>query len=194
MAKIYILSACVRDPRIWHRPRTDIGRNTMTHIEVYTDGAARGNPDGPGGYGAVLKFTDKSGELHVKELSDGFDKTTNNRMELLGVIKALEALNHPCSIDLYSDSKYVISAFNEHWIEGWLKKGWVNASKKPVKNRALWERLLKAAEPHNITWHWVKGHAGHPENERCDELATTAADENPDMLLHDDGGDLKGVC
>ena len=166
----------------------------MNHIEIYTDGAARGNPDGPGGYGAVLKFVDKNGELHMKELSDGFDKTTNNRMELLGVIKALEALNHPCIIDLYSDSKYVISAFNEHWIEGWLKKGWVNSQKKPVKNRPLWERLLKAVEGHNITWHWVKGHAGHPENERCDELATTAADKDPADLLHDDGSDLKEIC
>jgi ribonuclease HI len=115
-------------------------------------------------------------------------------MELMGVIKALECLNYPCQIDLYSDSKYVISAFNEHWIEGWKKRGWVNASKQPVKNRPLWERLIAAASVHQITWHWVKGHAGHPENERCDELATGAADQGREKLLHDDGGDLRNVC
>ena len=114
--------------------------------------------------------------LHEKELSEGFEKTTNNRMELLGVITALECLRVPCTVDVFSDSKYVVSAFNENWIGSWQKNGWKTASKQPVKNRELWERLLKAMEPHTVKYHWVKGHAGHPENERCDALATAAAD------------------
>ena len=146
------------------------------HVKFFSDGAARGNPDGPGGYGAILQYTDSAGVLHEKELSEGFEKTTNNRMELLGVITALECLRVPCLVDVYSDSKYVVSAFNENWIESWQKNGWKTASKQPVKNRELWERLLKAMEPHTVTYHWVKGHAGHPENERCDILATSAAD------------------
>ena len=125
---------------------------------------------------AILQYTDSAGVLHEKELSEGFEKTTNNRMELLGVITALECLRVPCLVDVYSDSKYVVSAFNENWIESWQKNGWKTASKQPVKNRELWERLLKAMEPHTVTYHWVKGHAGHPENERCDILATSAAD------------------
>ena len=114
--------------------------------------------------------------LHEKELSEGFEKTTNNRMELLGVITALECLRVHCIVDVFSDSKYVVSAFNENWIGSWQKNGWKTASKQPVKNRELWERLLKAMEPHTVKYHWVKGHAGHPENERCDALATAAAD------------------
>lgn len=145
-------------------------------VKIFTDGAARGNPDGPGGYGAILQYTDTAGQLHEKELSEGFEKTTNNRMELLGVIAALECLRVPCIVDVYSDSKYVVSAFNENWISSWQRNGWKTASKQPVKNRELWERLLKAMEPHTVTYHWVKGHAGHPENERCDALATAAAD------------------
>ena len=145
------------------------------HVNIYTDGASRGNP-GPGGYGTVLHYTDPSGKLHVKELSQGYERTTNNRMELLGAIVALEALRRPCTIDLYSDSKYVVDAFNQHWVEGWLKRGWRNAKKEPVKNTDLWKRLLAAKRPHEVTFHWVKGHAGHPENERCDELATSAVD------------------
>lgn len=145
------------------------------HVDVFTDGAARGNP-GPGGWGAVLHYRDPSGALHVKELSAGYELTTNNRMELLAVISALEALKRPCVIDLYSDSKYVIDAFNQHWVEGWIARSWKNSQKQPVKNVDLWKRLLVAKEPHTITFHWVKGHAGHPMNERCDQLATTAAD------------------
>ena len=148
----------------------------LKKVKIFSDGAARGNPDGPGGYGAILQYTDASGTLHEKELSEGFKKTTNNQMELLGVIKALECLRVPCMVDVYSDSKYVVSAFNENWIENWQKNGWKTASKQPVKNRELWERLLKAMEPHEVSYHWVKGHAGHPENERCAVLATTAAD------------------
>ena len=145
------------------------------NVTIYTDGAARGNP-GPGGYGAVLEYIDPKNQLHVKELSAGYRRTTNNRMELLGVITALEALNRPCNVTLYSDSKYVVDAFNQHWIDSWVKKIWINSQKKPVKNPDLWKRLLKAKEPHQVKFIWVKGHDGHPQNERCDELATTAAD------------------
>ncbi|MDL2249279.1 ribonuclease HI [Lachnospiraceae bacterium PF1-21] len=151
-------------------------------VKIYTDGSARGNPDGPGGYGVVIEYVDGKGELHVKELSEGFVKTTNNRMELLGVIKGLEALNRPCEVEVYSDSQYVIKAFNEGWLANWLKTDW---KKGKVKNIDLWKRLLAATENHQITWNWVKGHDGHPQNERCDELATTAADG--DNLLVDEG-------
>lgn len=145
-------------------------------VTIYTDGAARGNPDGPGGYGTVLQYRDTKGVLHERELSAGYKKTTNNRMELMAAIVGLEALNRPCKVDLYSDSKYLTDAFNQHWIEGWVMRGWKKADKKPVKNIELWQRLLAAKEPHDVTFHWVKGHDGHPENERCDKLATTAAD------------------
>lgn len=152
-------------------------------VKVFTDGAARGNPEGPGGYGAVLQYVDPKGQLHEREYSAGYKKTTNNRMELMAVITGLEALTKPCEVEVISDSKYVTDAFNQHWIEGWLKRGWKNSSKEPVKNIDLWKRLLKAKEPHQVTFTWVKGHAGHPENERCDFLATSAADG--DNLLDD---------
>ena len=155
------------------------------HVKIYTDGAARGNPDGPGGYGTVLEYTDSRGMLHTKELSQGYKKTTNNRMELMAAIAGLEALNRPCEIELYSDSKYVVDAFNQHWIDGWLKKGWKRGKNEPVKNVDLWQRLLKAKAPHKVTFIWVKGHDGHPQNERCDTLATTAADG--DGLIEDEG-------
>jgi len=148
----------------------------MTSVKIFSDGAARGNPDGPGGYGAIIQFVDASGRLHEKELSEGFPKTSNNRMELLGAIVALEALNRPCSVDLYSDSSYLVNAFEKHWIDNWQKNGWKTSAKEPVKNQDLWERLLRAASPHQVHFHWVKGHNGHPENERCDKLATSAAD------------------
>lgn len=154
------------------------------NVEIFTDGASRGNP-GPGGYGTILKYIDPQGVTHQKELSQGFRCTTNNRMELLAVIAGFEALKRPCTVDLYSDSKYVVDAFNQHWVDGWLKRNWKNAKKEPVKNIDLWQRLLKAKESHTVTFHWVKGHAGHPENERCDELATTAADGS--NLLEDEG-------
>ena len=152
-------------------------------VKIFTDGAARGNPEGPGGYGTVLQYVDTKGQLHEKEYSAGYKKTTNNRMELMAVITGLEALNRPCEVEVISDSKYVTDAFNQHWIEGWLKRNWKNSAKEPVKNIDLWKRLLKAKEPHQVTFTWVKGHAGHPENERCDTLATTAADG--DNLLDD---------
>ncbi len=160
-------------------------------VEIYSDGSARGNPDGPGGYGTILRYVDAKGEVHEKELSAGYDKTTNNRMELMGAIVGLEALNRPCDVEMFSDSKYVISAFNEGWLDNWQKKGWKTAGNKPVKNVELWKRLLEAAAPHGIRWNWVKGHAGHSENERCDQLATTAADQDPSLLLHDEGRDLR---
>lgn len=146
------------------------------NVEIYTDGATRGNPDGPGGYGVVLHYTDTQGNLHEKELSQGYVRTTNNRMELMAAIAGLEALKTPCNVTLYSDSKYLVDAFNQNWIDGWIRKGWKRGKNEPVKNPDLWKRLLKAKEDHNITFVWVKGHNGHPLNERCDELATTAAD------------------
>lgn len=154
-------------------------------VKIYTDGSARGNPDGPGGYGCVLHYTDSQGKLHERELSAGYQRTTNNRMELMAAIVGLEALLRPCQVELYSDSKYLVDAFNQHWIDSWIKKGWKRGKKEPVKNVDLWQRLLKAKAPHQVTFIWVKGHAGHPLNERCDTLATTAADgEN---LLVDPG-------
>lgn len=154
-------------------------------VKIYTDGAARGNPDGPGGYGTVMEYVDSKGELHLRELSQGYVQTTNNRMELMAVIAGLEALNRPCQIEVYSDSKYVVDAFNQHWIDGWLKKGWKRGKNEPVKNVDLWKRLLKAKEPHEVTFIWVKGHDGHLQNERCDTLATSAADG--DALIVDEG-------
>ena len=153
-------------------------------VKIYTDGAARGNPDGPGGYGTVLEYTDSKGQLHTKEISQGYKKTTNNRMELMAVIAGLEALNRPCEVEVYSDSQYVVNAFNQHWIEGWIKKGWKRGKNEPVKNIDLWKRLLAVKEKHQVKFIWVKGHDGHPQNERCDLLATTAADG--DDLLDDE--------
>ena len=154
-------------------------------VKIYTDGAARGNPEGPGGYGTVLEYIDPKGSLHTKEISEGYRKTTNNRMELMAVIAGLEALNRPCQVEVYSDSRYVVDAFNQHWIDSWLKKGWKRGKNEPVKNVDLWQRLLAAKEPHEVKFIWVKGHDGHPQNERCDTLATTAADGN--NLLEDTG-------
>lgn len=148
----------------------------MSKVQIYTDGSARGNPDGPGGYGTILHFTDSQGTLHEKTISAGYKKTTNNRMELMAAIVGLEALNRPCEVELYSDSKYLTDAFNQHWIDNWVKNNWKRGKSGPVKNIDLWERLLQAKAPHKVTFIWVKGHAGHPQNERCDQLATTAAD------------------
>ena len=152
-------------------------------VKIFTDGAARGNPEGPGGYGTVLQYIDSKGELHEREYSAGYKKTTNNRMELMAVITGLEALTRPCEVEVISDSKSVTDAFNQHWVDGWLKRNWKGSSNNPVKNVDLWKRLLKAKAPHQVKFTWVKGHAGHPENERCDKLATTAADGN--SLLDD---------
>ena len=143
-------------------------------VKLFSDGSSRGNP-GPGGFGTILQYVDPSGKLHEREYSGGEEETTNNRMELMGVITGLEALTKPCEVEVISDSKYVTDAFNQNWIEGWIKKGWRSSSGE-VKNIDLWKRLLKAAEPHELKFIWVKGHAGHPENERCDKLATAYAD------------------
>ena len=140
----------------------------MKQVEIFTDGACKGNP-GPGGWGALLRMGG-----HEKELSGHAPATTNNRMELSAVIEALNALKSPCEVQLHTDSKYVIDGITK-WIFGWQKNGWKNAAKQPVLNIDLWQALLIAARPHKISWHWVKGHAGHPENERADKLASDAA-------------------
>lgn len=143
-------------------------------VTIYSDGSSKGNP-GPGGFGTVIHYVSPKGELHVLELTEGYRETTNNRMELMGVIKGLEALNRPCEVTVVSDSKYVIDAFNEKWVDTWLKTNW---KKGTVKNIDLWKRLLDAMKPHDVTFEWVKGHAGHPENERCDELACQSAESD----------------
>ncbi|QWT18158.1 ribonuclease HI [Collinsella sp. zg1085] len=153
-------------------------------VDIYTDGAARGNP-GRGGYGSVLCYQSPSGKTHMLELSRGYQCTTNNRMELMGVIAAIEALKQPCELVVHSDSQYVVRAFTERWIDAWQAKGWKTASKQPVKNVDLWKRLLAVMNQHEVRFVWVKGHAGHPLNERCDSLATQAADG--DELLVDTG-------
>lgn len=145
----------------------------QTKVKIYTDGACSGNP-GIGGYGTILVYEDSAGIKHEKELSQGYKLTTNNQMELMAVIAGLESLKKNCDVTVYSDSKYVVDAFNENWIEGWIKKGWKTSGKTPVKNVELWQRLLKAKEPHNVEFIWVKGHAGHEYNERCDTLAVEA--------------------
>ena len=136
----------------------------MKAVTAYTDGACRGNP-GPGGWGAMLRY----GE-NVRELRGGERHTTNNRMELMGAIEALGALKEPCRVDLYTDSRYVRDGITR-WLPGWRRRGWLTSAKKPVKNRDLWMRLDDLAQRHEVVWHWVKGHAGHPGNERADALA-----------------------
>ena len=140
----------------------------MKQVEIFTDGACKGNP-GPGGWGAVLRMGG-----HEKELAGHAPATTNNRMELTAVIEALRALKSPCEVALHTDSRYVIDGITK-WIFGWQKNGWKNAAKKPVLNIDPWQALLEAKREHKVSWHWVKGHAGHPENERADRLASDAA-------------------
>ncbi|GGD57213.1 ribonuclease HI [Erythrobacter arachoides] len=141
----------------------------MKQVEVFTDGACKGNP-GPGGWGALLRMG-----RHEKELAGGEAHTTNNRMEMTAAIRALGALVEPCEVSLHTDSRYLIDGMTK-WIHGWQKKGWMNASKKPVRNADLWHDLIEVARPHTIHWHWVKGHSGHTENERVDKLASDAAE------------------
>ncbi|RZJ96615.1 MAG: ribonuclease HI [Brevundimonas sp.] len=143
----------------------------MSHVIIHTDGACRGNP-GPGGWGAVLQ----TGGGHEKELWGGEPLTTNNRMELMAAIQALEVLKRPCRVDLHTDSKYVMQGITE-WIRSWKARGWLTADKKPVKNDDLWRRLDAARSRHEVKWHWVKGHAGHELNERADGLANRGIDE-----------------
>ncbi len=153
-------------------------------VTIYTDGACSGNP-GNGGYGTILVHVDSLGQKHEKELSEGFSNVTNNQMELMAVIVGLEALKKECDVVIYSDSKYVVDAFNSNWIDGWIRKGWKTANKSPVKNVELWQRLLKAKEKHNVEFIWVKGHAGHEYNERCDKLAVAASKkENLSILSY----------
>jgi ribonuclease HI len=142
----------------------------MSHVIIHTDGACKGNP-GPGGWGAILQSGGKT-----KELRGGERLTTNNRMELTAAIKALEALNRPCRVDLHTDSKYVMDGITS-WIHGWKARGWKTADKKPVKNDDLWKQLDAARARHEVKWHWVKGHAGHALNERADMLANLGIDE-----------------
>ena len=146
----------------------------MKHVDIYTDGACRGNP-GKGGWGAVLVADGRE-----KELSGGDPLTTNNRMELIGAITALEALKYPCEVTLTSDSKYLTDAINKGWLVSWQAKGWRKADKSQVLNVDLWQRLLPLLETHKVTFVWVRGHAGHPYNERCDALATAYADSFKD--------------
>jgi len=142
----------------------------VTEVEIFTDGACKGNP-GPGGWGAVIR----SGASE-KEISGGEPLTTNNRMELLASIRALEALTRPCHVALHTDSVYVRDGITK-WIHGWRRNGWKTADRKPVKNAELWLELVEAAAPHKVEWHWIKGHSGHPENDRADQLACDAANQ-----------------
>jgi ribonuclease HI len=142
----------------------------MKHVVIYTDGACRGNP-GPGGWGALLRYG-----KHEKKILGGETETTNNRMELTAAIQALASLLQPCKIELYTDSKYVQKGISE-WLIGWKKNNWRKADKKPVKNADLWQELDKQASRHEVTWHWVKGHSGHPENDLVDALANRAIDD-----------------
>lgn len=139
-------------------------------VIIYTDGSARSNP-GRGGYGAVLKYTNPAGKTFTSELSRGYAKTTNNRMELMAVISALLALREPCVVELYSDSKYVIDALEKGWAWGWKRRGWVKADKKPTLNPDLWDTLLGLTRQHEMHYHWVKGHEANEKNNRCDEQA-----------------------
>lgn len=143
----------------------------MKTVELFCDGACSGNP-GPGGWGALLRFEDAE-----RELSGGETHTTNNRMELMACIAGLEALKEPCSVRVTTDSQYLAKAFGDGWLEKWQRNGWRTSSKEPVKNRELWERLIELAKKHHLTWHWIRGHAGHAENERCDKLAVSAREK-----------------
>jgi ribonuclease HI len=146
-------------------------RTSKPIVEIFADGACSGNP-GPGGYGAILRTGDKE-----REISGFEEQTTNNRMEMMAVISALEALKLPCSVRVTTDSTYIVKGMSE-WVHGWLKNGWRNSQKKEVLNRDLWERLLNASKGHEVEWVWIKGHNGHAENERCDELARCEIENN----------------
>lgn len=150
----------------------------MRHVDIFTDGAAKANPRGPGGYAAIVKVYKKdSTEFEsIEEFADGSPVTTNNKMELMGVIIGLERVTEPSMIRIYSDSSYIINAFNKRWMYNWKRNGWKTRTGGPVKNQDLWERLLKAKEPHKVSFVWVKGHDGNPDNERCDYLASTMCD------------------
>ncbi len=145
--------------------------NDKKFVEIFTDGACSGNP-GPGGYGAILRYNG-----HIKELSGGDSATTNNRMELTAVIKALEALKEPCKVTLTTDSQYVVNSVEKKWLYNWEKKNWIRSKNDPVPNTDLWKQLIPLLEKHEVRFVWVRGHNGHPENERCDELAVIQRDK-----------------
>jgi ribonuclease HI len=160
---------------------------SLKKVIIYTDGGCIGNP-GPGGYGVVLKYEDNS-----KEISGGFRLTTNNRMELMAAIEGLKILKYPCDISLFSDSRYLVEAFNKGWLFNWKKKNWQKSDKKDVLNIDLWEQLYDLSKRHQITFHWVKGHNGHIENERCDQLASAAANNinlPPDIFYENENPHL----
>ena len=165
--KVFDFFADIMYPWRWKKreKKSTIKESTMKTVTIYTDGACSGNP-GPGGWGAILMYGG-----HKKELSGGEAQTTNNRMELTGVIAALEALKEPCAVELYSDSKYVIDGLGKGWAKGWRARGWVKSDKKPALNPDLWGRLLDLCEKHTVSLHWVKGHAENEFNNRCDQLA-----------------------
>jgi ribonuclease HI len=145
---------------------------SLKTVVVYTDGACSGNP-GPGGWAAVISYNG-----HERELSGGERTTTNNRMELQAAIAALQKLNEPCAVHLHTDSKYVVQAFNERWIAGWQRRGWMTSAKKPVANRDLWEQLIELTAVHQVEWNWVRGHSDDALNERCDRLAVAQRDRH----------------
>lgn len=147
---------------------TDDDGKPLKQIQIFTDGACKGNP-GPGGWGAILRMGQ-----HEKEMSGSDPQTTNNRMEMTAVIRALNALTEPCEVIVCTDSRYVIDGMTK-WVQGWQKKGWINASKQPVRNADLWHDLIEACRRHKVSWEWVRGHTGHPDNERADKLASNAA-------------------
>ncbi|MBW1782286.1 MAG: ribonuclease HI [Deltaproteobacteria bacterium] len=151
-------------------------------VEIFTDGACSGNP-GPGGYGSLLRYGDVT-----KEISGCEPDTTNNRMEMMAVIEALRQLKRPCKVTLYTDSRYVMRGMTE-WISGWIRRNWINSQKKPVVNRDLWEKILELSKPHQIQWKWVRGHTGHPENERCDRLARNALEKCKEASTHLDSSE-----
>ena len=165
--KVFDFFADIMYPWRWKKreKKSTVKESTMKTVTIYTDGACSGNP-GPGGWGAILMYGG-----HKKELSGGEAQTTNNRMELTGVIAALEALKEPCAVELYSDSKYVIDGLGKGWAKGWRARGWVKSDKKPALNPDLWGRLLDLCEKHTVNLHWVKGHAENQFNNRCDQLA-----------------------
>lgn len=156
----------------------------MKKVYVYSDGSALGNP-GPGGFGSILRYEAPDGNIVEREISEGFANTTNNRMEIMGVIRGLEALTEPCEVLLTSDSKYVLDTISQNWIEGWKAKGWKKADGKRVKNVDLWQKIYELISRHKIDVEWVKGHDGHEFNERCDKLAKDAA--SGANLLKDEG-------
>jgi ribonuclease HI len=155
------------DQRAFSQEKLMRPRDKENIVEIFTDGACSGNP-GPGGYGAILKYGQK-----IREISGCAPETTNNRMEMMAVIEALSQLKRPCKVRIITDSRYVVKGMTE-WIHGWLRREWVNSRKKPVLNNDLWKKLLVLTKMHQIEWKWIKGHHGHPENERCDQLAREA--------------------